>query len=452
MKHKFSFIICFWWVLLLGLLGGMIIWLAPKEERVSEVENRNLAGAPELSMETIIDSSFMTGVESFLADGFFNRVELIEISSNIKNILNTKSAEEMMSGNMEEAVNEFMEEAEQINSEQGDSDFEDDEDILDNQTEEIQDDNQENLSITDNEEYTFVLKRTDGTTKLIYTYPVENLEISINALNAYRQVLPEDGELHFFQIPYGYLANMLIYDKNDKYKGWECDAEDYMQEHAIEGVYIHNGPAILEQHLEDGEKCYFRTDYHWTALGAYYGHEGIMEDMGLPHLKYDDYDYKVYEDFIGAGYAKNPTAEIKAKADRLEILYPLFPMESYTIKNLTEMSEAPILVHGSKTYLAYLGGTLGPYRRIITGADTGRSCIIVTDSFGNVFAPFMFPYYDEIHMVDLRASYFSKSRAGASVKEYIEYYGIDDAYIMLSTSSSMNSGYMLNYLMKYLDY
>ena len=63
----------------------------------------------------------------------------------------------------------------------------------------------------------------------------------------------------------------------------------------------------------------------------------------------------------------------------------------------------------------------------------------------------MAAYYDEIHNIDLRKNHYSFEEIGGSVRDYIEYFDIDDAYIIMATSSSMNSKYMLEYLMKYLD-
>ncbi len=246
------------------------------------------------------------------------------------------------------------------------------------------------------------------------------------------------------------MANILIEDDAGKYAGWGCDAEDYMQSKAVEGVYIHNGPEILEPYLLAGELAYYTTDYHWSALGAYYGLVGIREDMGLPYAEYDDYEYTIYDCYVGHGNADNPAA--RAKTDRLEVMHTLLPVqESIRIENLTEYEDVPYMYYNLKSYLAYLSGTMGPWRRIVTGAGTGRTCMVVIDSFGNAFTPYLFPYYDEVYILDLRPAYYSSYTAGASVREYIEYYSIDDAYIMLSTSSSMNSGYMLNYLLKYLD-
>ena len=71
MKYKVSFVITLWWILLLALLGGMLIWLAPRKERISVEENRTLQGAPVFSIEAILNASFMDEVESYLSDGFF---------------------------------------------------------------------------------------------------------------------------------------------------------------------------------------------------------------------------------------------------------------------------------------------------------------------------------------------------------------------------------------------
>lgn len=431
----------------MGFLGGMLLWLAPREERMSEDENRNLAGAPEFSFENVIDGSFMQGVESYLADGFFMRGELVRASSDIKGVFNIKSEEEMLNVDMEQAVNEFIDEA----AEENIKNPEDEGAGIDKPgTGTEQTSEETGTDAIAQGDYTFWLDLADGSTRIVYDYPEENLQIAIDSLNAYREALPEDGQLHFFQIPYGYLANMLIEDTTNKYAGWGCNAEDYMQEHAVEGVYIHNGPEILEPYLMERELLYYTTDYHWSALGAYYGLRGIRSDMHLPSIGYDDYDYTVYDCYVGHGNLDNPAA--RSRTDRLEVMHMLYPvLGSYQVVNMEDTGDLPYMYYNLKSYLAYLSGTLGPWRRIETGADTGRKCLVITDSFGNAFTPYLFPYYDEVHVVDLRPAYFNVYMAGGDVRSYLEHYGIDDIYVMLSTSSSMNSGYMLTYLGRSLD-
>ena len=99
---------------------------------------------------------------------------------------------------------------------------------------------------------------------------------------------------------------------------------EVITEHAVDGVYIHNGPEILEPYLMERELLYYTTDYHWSALGAYYGLKGIRSDMGLPSIGYNDYDYTVYDCYVGHGNLDNPAA--RSKTDRLEVMHMLFPV------------------------------------------------------------------------------------------------------------------------------
>ena len=108
MKYKISFIITLWWVLLLVLLGGMLAWLAPKEERISVEENRTLQGAPKITIETILDASFMDGIESYLSYGFFQRSKIIEVSNDIIGLIDFRTLDEALGEGMEAAVEDFI--------------------------------------------------------------------------------------------------------------------------------------------------------------------------------------------------------------------------------------------------------------------------------------------------------------------------------------------------------
>ena len=56
--------------------------------------------------------------------------------------------------------------------------------------------------------------------------------------------------------------------------------------------------------------------------------------------------------------------------------------------------------------------------------------LLVCDSMGMAFAPFMTYYYDEVHVVRPHETYYSTAQAGGTIKEYIDYYGIDDIYVI----------------------
>ena len=46
--------------------------------------------------------------------------------------------------------------------------------------------------------------------------------------------------------------------------------------------------SVLSAH--SGEELYYRTDHHWTSLGAYYGYTALMEAMGMEPVDLADYE------------------------------------------------------------------------------------------------------------------------------------------------------------------
>ena len=65
MKRKFSFLITYWWCLLLGLLGLLVFITGNREGGVSELENRTLEPLPAFSAESWFDGSFAGSLEAY---------------------------------------------------------------------------------------------------------------------------------------------------------------------------------------------------------------------------------------------------------------------------------------------------------------------------------------------------------------------------------------------------
>ena len=83
MKHKLSFIVALWWVILCLIGGVFLLGTSDKQPRLSESENRMLAGFPKLSAASLASGEFMTGFESFLSDAFFGRDALVRTSDRL---------------------------------------------------------------------------------------------------------------------------------------------------------------------------------------------------------------------------------------------------------------------------------------------------------------------------------------------------------------------------------
>lgn len=496
-KKKFAFVITYACVAFLGGVGLMILLLAEKAPRASEKENRMLAGFPSLSFASLADGSFMTGLEDYLSDAMFDRDGIVDATSRISAVFSLDNGET----SLEEDVAAFAEEdadtagkeedihpnteaglpagpeqiaadgltAQQTESEQEETAVTEPSDVLPPEEEGISpedgadgdgDDVDDPNFVEDGEDYdpfdqtndpdgwrkgAFWQIRPDGSVRKVYNFPKNNLKNAVKVLNAYRAILPEDGKIYFAQIPFRDTGLGLA---SGAFIGWGCNVEQILSEHTDDGVVIVSTPDVLEPHFKTGEYLYFRTDHHWTPRAASLLAQAFLETQGVATYGYDDYRYTTRHNFYGS-HATTAKQRAGLKADDLDILIPSLPTESYTIDAKGKQSGSVYMVERS-SYLAYLGGTLGPWRRFVSGAHTGRSCLVIGDSYSNCFIPFLMPYYDDVYSVDMRSAYLSKAKAGCTVTEFVQQHGISDIYFIPSTASSINSGYMLNYLWMYL--
>ena len=232
-------------------------------------------------------------------------------------------------------------------------------------------------------------------------------------------------------------------DQQDTYCGWGSTVET-MLESCLAGeehIKVFNTFAILEPHMTEGTPLFYHTDHHWSAEGAYIVLSEMLKSSGRPIVPYDEYEYK----------AIRSKPNDAGQTDVFNVLYPLLPARSLIVTQRTEETELPLMNYDSSTYTAYMNNSRRPWRRVITGANTGRRALVICDSFGNAFAPYLLPYYDEVHMTDFRNDYYNKREAGGSIGELIEYYQIDDVYIVTSTANGLRKDNSIVYLRKYLE-
>ena len=465
MKHKFSFKVTLWWVLALLFLGAALLVFGEKQPRESLMENRMLAGFPRLTLRGVVTGEFMTDFESYLSDSFFSRGELVALSEDALGLFSRQDAEDLITMDIGGAIEGEFDARDEETTE---SDAPEAAPVAPTpvpqatpapaRREYAAASDRVSLGSAVNERdpayqplsgYNFWMLKTDGTRQLVYDYTPKSIETLMDGLNAFRAALPEDGGVHFALIPVAQSANWWTRN-TDKFSGWLSNAEEYMAALAADGVYIYNAPELLSEGLANGEYLYYRTDHHWTPRGAYKVVSAMLARQGLPVTSFNDYQYTVNAGYLGSIYTENPSAALKAMADDIEVPSSLAPVHSYVVKNLTGSREIAYMREDWHNYLAYLQGTQTPWRRIVGGASTGRRALVVADSFGNCFAPYLLPYYDEVHMVDLRKGNFTVAEAGGTVGDFIDYYGIDDVYVVLSTASGLNYNFTQKYLLQYL--
>jgi hypothetical protein len=181
-------------------------------------------------------------------------------------------------------------------------------------------------------------------------------------------------------------------------------------------------------HLHSDEAIYFRTDHHWTSLGAYYGANAILHAMGLDELKLSEYTEKsVSDNFLGTNYSS--AGAWWAKPDTITTYVPDGDIE--VVSNFTGREEpgnlyVPSHLEGKNKYAYFLGGNQPLC--VIQSPAKGPKIMIIRDSYADCLAPFLAERFQEVHLYDLR---YNRLRPA----EYIQAHEIDLVLVLYGFES-----------------
>ena len=162
----------------------------------------------------------------------------------------------------------------------------------------------------------------------------------------------------------------------------------------------------VEQTLADhkDEYIYYRTDHHWTTLGAYYAYSQLCDLLGLTPFDLDSHQAVEIPDFYGTFYSRARTWN--AQPDTLTYYDLDNPMTIYTVTGagMPDAGETTGLYDLAKLgvydkYAVFLHGNNGLSR--VEGDGEGR-ILVIKDSYANSLVPFLTANYAEIDVVDLR--------------------------------------------------
>lgn len=161
----------------------------------------------------------------------------------------------------------------------------------------------------------------------------------------------------------------------------------------------------MMQHRDEYE--YFRTDHHWTALGAYYAYTAFCEQKGIEATELSAYKKKNFGKYLGTFY-KDTNENKSLKADTVDAYYPQSKHVNVTYEDINgKKYKGSVITNASNygvsmKYLAFINGDQ-PFMTIQNKEKhDGTSCIVVKESFGNAFVPFLVDHYETIYVIDYR--------------------------------------------------
>lgn len=155
------------------------------------------------------------------------------------------------------------------------------------------------------------------------------------------------------------------------------------------------------------EYIYFRTDHHWTQLGAYYGYQEYCKSMGYSTRPLSNYQKMDFPEFYGTFYFfMNRPESLKGHPDQVTAYQGSMNSMKYTDSkgNLQEgklINDASQMLPGNK-YNCFMLGDHGYVEIHNEGAPRKKSILVLKDSYGNAFVPLLAQDYRDVYVVDYR--------------------------------------------------
>ena len=197
----------------------------------------------------------------------------------------------------------------------------------------------------------------------------------------------------------------------------------------IQSIYSRSGATnidiatALNQHSQ--EYIYYRTDHHWTSLGAFYGANAILQALGQEELSLSDYSpTEVTDRFLGTGYSSSGAWWVTP-----DVITAYVPEAGKrVVSNFTGREEPGRLyaieqLEGKNKYAYFLGGNQPLC--VIRSQATGPKILVIRDSYTDSLAPFLSERFSEVHLYDLRYNRLS-------VCAYIQENNIDMVLVLYS--------------------
>ena len=188
---------------------------------------------------------------------------------------------------------------------------------------------------------------------------------------------------------------------------------------------------LLKSH--NNEYIYYRTDHHWTTLGAYYAYKVWAESMGFAPVAIDQFTVEpVSRSFFGTTYAKVRTG---GKADVISLYQHTDGPEFALDYNMGEFQSDSFYdrskLEGDDPYSVFFGGNQALVDiRVLPEQKNGKTLLLIKDSFGNCFAPFAANHYARTIVVDLR-------QVNIPIDKLMRVYPADDILILYNSTQFM---------------
>ena len=391
-------------LLLISFLG-LANFLNVEKPAVSELEQRSLAARPCFSVQALFSGTYFKDYENYYSDTFIFRERIVKAGREIAQAFSFLSPGVSLTADYEELPAPPEPEKEPPAEEPGETKRPPDDAPL---LPEMEDGDDQNVG------YWLVV---EGRAVQLFKFDKDNFDYYADVLNRYRAELGRGVKIYSLIAPSN--SEFVQLKRYSGITDSQNEALNYLKRKLDRGILSINAYDALNSHAE--EYLYFRTDHHWTALGAYYAYCAFIEAAGEPPIPLERYRKVDLEGFLGSSYTKTLDKSLEENPDTVSVYLP-FTEHKFTVYYAAEGRRSKVIdlqYAESKTdkYLVFISSGGGTWGVIKTEVKNGKRILVLKDSFGNALVPFLLPHYEEIYIVDSR--FYSAAAAGKDILQFI---------------------------------
>ena len=414
---------------------GLLIPLRPKK---SVLEKRELEKFPKFTLSSFWDGSYFSAISTWYADTFPFREQLLSANSSFKNLYGVQGEQIVM--NTEQTADEIptgslvLPETSEAESQESEAETE----------VETEEETYEDGAIHDVPEMSGNVYVTGDTAFSVFYFDLNGSNAYIQMMNKAQKRLDGIADVYDILVP----TSLGICLDEDAQKEIGASLQNDAMDYVVSSINSINNKVktvntfdTLKKH--NSEYIYFRTDHHWTALGAYYAYQDFCKVKGIEAESINSFETMEFPGFVGSFYASsNQVASLKENPDTVTAYIPkdtndMFFYDSSLQKiNWKIINDVSEYSENSK-YATFIAGDEIYAQIDNTVLDDESSCVVIKESFGDAFIPFLVDHYQHIYIVDYR--YFYKyPEYNNSIYELVKDKNVQDV-IFINNASAMTT-------------
>lgn len=429
--------VCFFVLAVLSVLAFVL----PKPTE-SEYERRELAKLPEFSIAAFMTSQYNEDVEKFFSDTFPFRDDFVKFRAVIEDARGFHVDDVTLHGTAPlpaeddiPDVNESSESESKPEPEQPSGPSESESGAssgLSTEAPPVPDDGASGEMVNNVFVYKDMAMELFGGSKAMAEYYA-------SVVNDYAAKLGSSVQVYNVVVP-----THVEFALPDKYKSLTNSEKkniDYIYSLLGGNVKAVDAYSKLAQHTD--EYIYFKTDHHWTGLGAYYAYTAFAESAGLTPYKYDSYTKHTISPFVGTLYGvTGQDPRLLNANDYVEWCeVPVGHTACHYLRNdpytkYTVPSVMADMASGVNAYSVYLYGDY-PLTVAETKVNNGRRALVIKESYGNAFSTYLVPHFEKTFIADER--YFQ-----VNLQDFVRENGITDVIIVNNCFAANTSFHITN--------